>query len=57
MVSASIAPRPGVRVRAMIHAIGTPIARQISTASPEYSSELTMNLGVSRLTCLKWSRV
>jgi len=41
----------------MIQAIGTPITRQISTASPEYSSELTMNLGVSTLTCLKWSRV
>ena len=53
VVSASIAPRPGVWVRAMIHAIGTPMTRQINTANPENMSELMMNLGVSMLTCLK----
>ena len=34
VVSASIVLRPGARVRAMIHAIGTPTTRHRTSASP-----------------------
>ena len=41
----------------MIQAIGTPMTMHITTAMPQNSSELTMNLGVSMLTCSKNSSV
>ena len=52
VVSASIAPRPGARVRPMIQAIGTPISEANEHGDARrYRSELMMNFGVSMLTC------
>ena len=58
MVSASMVLRPGARVRTRIQAIGTPMMQaQDQSASPENRKELTMNFGVSMLTCLNASSV
>src|SRR5687767_7934274 len=53
----SRASRPGSRVRARIHAMGTPMAMHRSTASPEYRKLLTMYFGVSTITRSKYSQV
>ena len=50
VLSPSRTSRPGTRVRASSHAMGTPTTTQIVTASPEYRKLLTMYLGVSTMT-------
>src|SRR3989442_797616 len=57
VLSPSSVSRPGSRVRARIHAIGTPTAMQITTARTEYSRLFTMYFGVSTITRSKKSHV
>src|SRR3989442_2136494 len=57
VLSPSRTSRPGTRVRASSHAIGTPTTMQISTARVEYRKLLTMYFGVSTITRSKNCRV